>query len=559
MGPSGSGKSTLLHCLAGSCAPDAGSVRLPAAATSRRCPTSSAARCAARDFGFVFQFGQLVPELTCVENVALPLRLDGSAAGRPSGRPSSGWSASRSPTSRTSARARSPAARAQRVAVARALVTGPRVRLRRRAHRRPRLAQRRAGDAPADGGRPRDERRSCWSRTRLGSRPMPTARSSSVTGAPANRGRGVRAVASSTAAPPGRSADRARECRRGSTRWSPVAMGARPRGRRPGGWLRTAMTAVGVGLGVAVLLVAAAVPTMLSARTARADARDDYSSRAAGRREDVRRRCWWRRSTPRSATSDPRSAACEPDGPRAPLPPGVRAFPGAATSSSRPRCGGCSTSADGALLRQRLPGKIVGTIEPAGLTGPSEYAFSWAATASCLRPRLGQRRARRIDHFGNGRASRARSTPCCCCSSSSSWSCCCSRSPSSSRRRCGSAAMRRDRRLAALRLVGADRRMTRRIAAGEALLGAASASSSAPDSSCSAGRSPVVSRCKTSVSSRVTSAPSVVLAALIALAVPAAAVRSLLASMRRTIIEPLGVVRRGAVRPAGCGGACCFR
>jgi putative ABC transport system ATP-binding protein len=30
-----------------------------------------------REFGFVFQFGQLVPELPCVENVALPLRLEG--------------------------------------------------------------------------------------------------------------------------------------------------------------------------------------------------------------------------------------------------------------------------------------------------------------------------------------------------------------------------------------------------------------------------------------------------------------------------------------------------
>jgi putative ABC transport system ATP-binding protein len=30
-----------------------------------------------RDFGFVFQFGRLVPELPCVENVALPLRLEG--------------------------------------------------------------------------------------------------------------------------------------------------------------------------------------------------------------------------------------------------------------------------------------------------------------------------------------------------------------------------------------------------------------------------------------------------------------------------------------------------
>jgi putative ABC transport system ATP-binding protein len=77
MGPSGSGKSTLLHCLAGILAPDEGEVwfagqRLDKLRESER----SALR---RDrFGFVFQFGQLVPELTAAENVALPLLLGGT-------------------------------------------------------------------------------------------------------------------------------------------------------------------------------------------------------------------------------------------------------------------------------------------------------------------------------------------------------------------------------------------------------------------------------------------------------------------------------------------------
>lgn len=76
MGPSGSGKSTLLHCLAGILVPDSGEVwfnggRLDTLREQER----SALR---RDhFGFVFQFGQLVPELTAVENVALPLLLAG--------------------------------------------------------------------------------------------------------------------------------------------------------------------------------------------------------------------------------------------------------------------------------------------------------------------------------------------------------------------------------------------------------------------------------------------------------------------------------------------------
>jgi putative ABC transport system ATP-binding protein len=77
MGPSGSGKSTLLHCLAGILVPDRGEVHFD----GRRIdtlpdPERSALR--RQQFGFVFQFGQLVPELTAVENVALPLLLGGT-------------------------------------------------------------------------------------------------------------------------------------------------------------------------------------------------------------------------------------------------------------------------------------------------------------------------------------------------------------------------------------------------------------------------------------------------------------------------------------------------
>ncbi|MFG2915743.1 ABC transporter ATP-binding protein [Kitasatospora sp. NPDC048298] len=76
MGPSGSGKSTLLHCLAGILVPDEGEVLFD----GQRLDTMPEARRSAlrRDrFGFVFQFGQLVPELTAEENVALPLLLNG--------------------------------------------------------------------------------------------------------------------------------------------------------------------------------------------------------------------------------------------------------------------------------------------------------------------------------------------------------------------------------------------------------------------------------------------------------------------------------------------------
>jgi len=76
MGPSGSGKSTLLHCLAGILVPDFGEVHFD----GRRLDTLGEAdrsRLRRDRFGFVFQFGQLVPELTAEENVALPLLLGG--------------------------------------------------------------------------------------------------------------------------------------------------------------------------------------------------------------------------------------------------------------------------------------------------------------------------------------------------------------------------------------------------------------------------------------------------------------------------------------------------
>ena len=76
MGPSGSGKSTLLHCLAGILVPDAGEIEVLGERIDR---LSEARRSELRRdrFGFVFQFGQLVPELTAEENVALPLLLSG--------------------------------------------------------------------------------------------------------------------------------------------------------------------------------------------------------------------------------------------------------------------------------------------------------------------------------------------------------------------------------------------------------------------------------------------------------------------------------------------------
>ncbi|GAA1927548.1 ABC transporter ATP-binding protein [Streptantibioticus ferralitis] len=126
MGPSGSGKSTLLHCLAGIVRPDAGQVRYRHRELSEM---SDAERSALRrgEFGFVFQFGQLVPELTCVENVALPLRLNGVKR-KEAERRATEWLDRLEVTDVSAKRpGEVSGGQGQRVAVARALVTGPRV------------------------------------------------------------------------------------------------------------------------------------------------------------------------------------------------------------------------------------------------------------------------------------------------------------------------------------------------------------------------------------------------------------------------------------------------
>ncbi|MDR6939498.1 putative ABC transport system ATP-binding protein [Arcanobacterium hippocoleae] len=77
MGPSGSGKSTLLHTLSGILTPSSGRVSFNGTAISSL-RDSARSRIRMQHFGFVFQDGQLVPELTARENAALPLLLNGA-------------------------------------------------------------------------------------------------------------------------------------------------------------------------------------------------------------------------------------------------------------------------------------------------------------------------------------------------------------------------------------------------------------------------------------------------------------------------------------------------
>ena len=126
MGPSGSGKSTLLHCMAGIFQPDQGEVwfdgqRLDALDEAER------TRLRRTVFGFVFQFGQLVPELTAADNVALPLLLNRTSR-KAAYKTADAWldrlGIGDKAANRTGELS---GGEAQRVAVARALALGPKV------------------------------------------------------------------------------------------------------------------------------------------------------------------------------------------------------------------------------------------------------------------------------------------------------------------------------------------------------------------------------------------------------------------------------------------------
>ncbi|MGW3161066.1 ABC transporter permease [Streptomyces sp. NPDC001089] len=298
--------------------------------------------------------------------------------------------------------------------------------------------------------------------------------------------------------------------------------------------MRTLLTAVGVGLGVALLLFATAVPKALDAREHRSDVRSTYvtaekagaDTLLIGDAESVfRDKSVWGRLV-------------RPQGHDAPLPPGVRRFPGPGEMVVSPALAALLDSTEGRLLAPRLPYKRVGTVGDEGLLGPRDLVYY--AGDSTMKP--GDDFVQQIKGFGNVPPSQP-------------WD------PVllllmivvlvvllvpvavfvAAAVRFGSE--RRDRRLAALRLVGADRATTRRIAAGEALGGTLiGLAIGLAIFFTGRGFAGDVGVFDTGLfPSDVHLSPY--LGLLVMMAVPVAAVVVTLFAMRGVVIEPLGVVR----------------
>ncbi|MQY35063.1 hypothetical protein SRB17_30350 [Streptomyces sp. RB17] len=306
------------------------------------------------------------------------------------------------------------------------------------------------------------------------------------------------------------------------------------------GWVRMLLTAVGVGLGVALLLLTTAIPSALAVRDQRNQDRMDYTY--GPHRPKAANTLVISDADSTFRGSDVRGRLVEPEGPRAPLAPGLTKYPAPGEMVVSPALEKLLGSADGKLLRERLPYRIVGTIAEPGLIGSHELAYY--AGAKDLGARINGWRTARITHFGPPQASPADKadpvlillvlvvfavllTPVAVFIAAAV--------------RFGGE--RRDRRLAALRLVGSDSRMTRRIAAGEALAG------SLLGLVFGTGFFLLGRQLAASVEIMDISVfpsylnPSPALAALVAVAVPAAAVLVTLFALRGVVIEPLGVVR----------------
>ncbi|MFD7667035.1 ABC transporter permease [Streptomyces sp. NPDC059788] len=306
------------------------------------------------------------------------------------------------------------------------------------------------------------------------------------------------------------------------------------------GWVRTALTAIGVGLGAALLLGASSVPNLLQERTDRGNARHIIMSEHEAKRSDST--VVYEHLGSKFRGTDVDGVLLRPDGNDPVLPPGVDRLPGPGEMVVSPVLKKLLESPDGELLRERLPWRVVGTIGDDGLVGPAEH-FYYAGSASLV-PGDG---VGRTTGFGEKVASPAMDPVLLVLIL---VGCVVLLMPVAifiaTAVRFGGE--RRDRRLAALRLVGADNRMTRRIAAGEALLGSLFGLAVGVGLFLF-GRQFID---KLDISSLnafpadLTPVPA--LAVLIALAVPASAVAVTLFALRGIAIEPLGVIRNAVPR-----------
>jgi hypothetical protein len=294
---------------------------------------------------------------------------------------------------------------------------------------------------------------------------------------------------------------------------------------------------IGIGLATAVLLVSASIGHIVATEHAREQAAEPANTHAAG----VAPLDYYRSATQYQGT-DINGSYLHATGPNSPVPPGVDRLPGPNEIVLSPAMAQLLGSPSGALLRPRFTQHVIGLIGAAGLIGPQELTFYAGLSADQI-PTGGPRD--RVYSFGaTGQAPSsfnpvlqafvvigavALLVPILIMVAISSRI----------------AGAERDRRLAALRLVGAGARQVRRIAAAESL--ASTGTGLLLGAALFLVFRQIVPHVEVLGVSAFTSdvTPSWPLIVLIVLLVPVLAVVSALFALRRTVIEPLGVVRGG--------------
>jgi hypothetical protein len=300
------------------------------------------------------------------------------------------------------------------------------------------------------------------------------------------------------------------------------------------GWIRTALTAVGVALGVAVLLLGTSVPTLMDSWHSREKARENLGQLHPPAPADDTVLYTSADTVFRGAQI--RGRLVRPDGAHPPVPPGIDQLPGPGRMMVSPALKELLDAPGSALLRARLDYEVAGVIRAEGLRGPAELTY-YAGSATLPSPR-----AYRIDHFGKEYEPRPMQAPTVLLVV---MTCVALLMPVmvflGTSVRYGNE--RRERRLAALRLVGADIPTTRRIASGEALFGSLLGLAGGAGLFLGGRQfASVVTLWDVNVFPA-DIAPSPLAAALIAVLVPAASVVVTLFAQRGITVEPLGVVR----------------
>ncbi|WP_042429016.1 FtsX-like permease family protein [Streptacidiphilus anmyonensis] len=306
--------------------------------------------------------------------------------------------------------------------------------------------------------------------------------------------------------------------------------------------VRTVLSALGVGLGVAMLLLGTTVPGLVADRSQRGAARDlTYFGAPLQPGPDTM-------LVGDGDTSwhgeDVYGRLVKPEGPAVKVVAGLPAYPAPGTMYASPALQRVLTSPQGALLRERLPYRIVGTISDAGLLGPSELAY-YAGDGSLrlANSTMTSDALYRTNSIG-GHYVDSGMNPILVLLSVVAFVVLLLPIAVFVATAARFGGERRDRRLAALRLIGADISGTHRTAAGEALVGGA-LGVLAGFLFFQVGRVVIggIEIAGLSVFAHDVT-PGLGMAALIALAVPLCSVLVTALALRGVAIEPLGVVRR---------------